>query len=448
MSADFGQVGVGAIELLDRTRVLEAGIRAISYRSRCSGLLNIPDVSRLLNQTRADNRHNGITGVLVIDGGEVFQWLEGPVDAVEALWTKISRDARHEHIGFLGRVDLPMRAFATWDMQLGHREGAFADDPALSLVIPAQWFDELQSRTDVAQDLWVRLVEMERLQHLTDFLTPVQVPSGQASGRGGRRLPFVIEEATDILTELVRHLMAEGESDGDDYVGALQRRGLSTETIFPHLFEPAARRLGDLWRDDLCSELDVTFALCRLQSLVRRIGPTLQPRSVQALRRRCVLVACLPQEAHLLALGLSSAYFWQANWDVTCAIPGSSNELMGLLRGRHFDVLDLSLSTSFQRSERLQAMSDSVQQARVASQNQALTILATGRIFSEQPGLRCLVGADGGYLSASNAVHVAEALIHSLPNRSYAHAQAVLLQVGGRVGTKAFSEQSGYKAMV
>lgn len=70
----------------------------------------------LLKVARANNARLGITGMLLYADGNFVQIIEGPEDAVDALYAKISRDPRHTAL--LKALDGPIaeRRFADWTL--------------------------------------------------------------------------------------------------------------------------------------------------------------------------------------------------------------------------------------------------------------------------------------------------------------------------------------------
>jgi hypothetical protein len=431
-------------DMLDAVAPQGSLFRAISYRSRKGDLLDAHELTRLVESARLSNRKHGITGLLVLAEGDFFQWFEGPADAVERLWALIQNDSRHFDVELLSRGDLPMRSFSNWDMQLGWREGDEAPADIESCVaVPAPWLAAMRERAAPVADLWRRLGVGPRQQ--SEFVSDVRAnamhrtehrPSAAAPATD-IKTSITIDDATDVMAEMIQRLLANDPGAADEFVAALHALGLSSESLYLDLFEPVSRRLGDLWAEDACTDFDVTLGLCRLQSLVRQLGRTLQQVGKSPVRRR-VLLATQPGEQHMLALALSSEYFWRADWDVTLAFPKSNDELTGLLSGQHFDVLDLSLSTSFRRDHWLQRMSDSVQDARGASRNRRLVVLVCGRVFLERPEFGLVVGADGCYGTASRAVPLAGCLVNAMLDRHFERTQQVLRDLGVMVGRKAF----------
>jgi phosphatidylserine/phosphatidylglycerophosphate/cardiolipin synthase-like enzyme len=66
---------------------------------------------------RVKNLELGVTGVLLFNGRNFVQFLEGPEDAVEALFAKIKQDERHFSVTVIERKTIQARSFSDWAMQ-------------------------------------------------------------------------------------------------------------------------------------------------------------------------------------------------------------------------------------------------------------------------------------------------------------------------------------------
>lgn len=76
-----------------------------------------PNVARILSKSRANNRKNGLVGVLYFGDGCFFQCLEGEEAAIDALYTKLEQDTRHKDLKLLSRKVVAQRSFADWAMK-------------------------------------------------------------------------------------------------------------------------------------------------------------------------------------------------------------------------------------------------------------------------------------------------------------------------------------------
>ena len=84
----------------------------------------------ILVQARRNNPRDGITGCLICRHDLYLQLLEGPGDAIDALYARIAVDDRHLQVEMLSRGPVDTRLFPDWAMR---------DDPAQSwLWTPAE----------------------------------------------------------------------------------------------------------------------------------------------------------------------------------------------------------------------------------------------------------------------------------------------------------------------
>lgn len=72
----------------------------------------------LMTQSQRDNRRLAVTGGLVYLDRVFMQYLEGPAEAVDALFGRIQVDARHHDVKLLERRLVPRRMFCDWSMGL------------------------------------------------------------------------------------------------------------------------------------------------------------------------------------------------------------------------------------------------------------------------------------------------------------------------------------------
>lgn len=93
-----------------------APLLALAYASTASHLLSEAELLSILQQARANNEQLGITGILLYHAGSFLQLLEGPADAVEAVYQKIEQDDRHFSLEVLAREPITERTFPDWAM--------------------------------------------------------------------------------------------------------------------------------------------------------------------------------------------------------------------------------------------------------------------------------------------------------------------------------------------
>ncbi len=76
-----------------------------------------PAVARILTQSRQNNTHKDIGGVLCYGDGHFFQCLEGERADVEQLYDKLHDDDRHTDVKLLRKGVIAQRRFKLWAMK-------------------------------------------------------------------------------------------------------------------------------------------------------------------------------------------------------------------------------------------------------------------------------------------------------------------------------------------
>ena len=413
----------------------ETPLATLIYRSRAAIDLGATELGRLVEHARARNRSLSVTGMLVYDDGNFFQWLEGPALAVDKLWRTIQNDPRHFDVQLLGKHSIPVRLFGDWEMRLAygqhqgqhqgenhiHGDGESFDPASMAstgntVLAPSDLLERLYTPDTLFPEVWVGLARLR--DHLLPDEQDISIPA---------------LETLDLVNELAVRSMQSDPEIATSFVDSLLAQGLSAESMCLDLFEPAARHMGKLWAEEACSDMDVTAGVCRLQALTRHLGAAFRARATAAEHARSVLLATQPGEAHMLGVGLAAQFFWQAGWHVVCEFPASDDALSALVNRRWFDLLDLSLSGVFTREHRLLAMSKTIAAARAASQNPALVVLVNGRVFLNRPELAVVVGANAAYSRVGQAVGKANRILRPAGSKAFIATQRLLREVECRV---------------
>lgn len=389
-------------------------LSTLVYRSRAVAPQSFEDLQHLTRTAQARNHREAVTGVMLYDDGRFFQWLEGPVDGVERIMRSIRGDPRHTDLDVLDRRPSSTRRFDGWDMKLAARGTASARWNGEVLEPPPEIVENLHRRPAAAPDLLVKLVPPPAgpaagESPLAASLAGLALSRSTASVLRSVILEAVIPEllqsrgmpaaeaehprANPRAPELAELLIASDRAASLDLIRELRGHDGDARRLYAPLFEPAARSLGDLWGDDLCSEFDVALGLCRLQTAVRLLGAD-APRTVFRGVQPNVLVAPVPGEPHQLAGALDSEWLWNAGWAPQFEFPADDRALADLVSATWIDVLDLSLSAAFRRVESMPRLARTIAHARRASRNPALVVVVGGRAFAEAGAAGPNVGAD------------------------------------------------------
>lgn len=392
-------------------------IWSLVYHSRASKPMSESDLEQLQRSAAARNHAEGLTGLMIYDEGRFFQWLEGPEESLEKVWASIERDPRHGAIDVLGRHPAATRCFADWDMKLSTRSLRTNQAHSGFIHLPPTLIDTLNRRPHAATELLASMAIRAPVVIARESLSAADA-SLRISGRPRQDvLRSVVEtvlipqlaalHATDLvqpavdprIAELARLLIAADPKAGDIQVAALQSLSRSISSLCTELYEPLARSLGDLWQDDDCSELEMTIALCRVQTAMRSATAGTQ-RQTPGADLPAVLVAPQPGEQHRLGASLDAEVLWQAGWNTQYEAPETDEALEQLVADTWFDALDLSLSSSFRREQWLPRMAQTIQNVRDASRNPQLVVVVGGRMFYEHEEIGTDIGADAGNASA------------------------------------------------
>lgn len=90
-------------------------IENIIYMSTiCCGADDISDLAR---KAEANNKKNGVTGLLLKRGAYFIQYLEGSMEVAPNLYNIIKHDQRHDHVVLLYNCIARQRIFPNWHMQ-------------------------------------------------------------------------------------------------------------------------------------------------------------------------------------------------------------------------------------------------------------------------------------------------------------------------------------------
>ena len=339
-------------------RRLEGGggpvISTLTYQSKATWRPEPRELFKLLRQAKSRNRAADVTGMLVFKKDRFFQWLEGPTEAVDAIWASIQNDPRHKEIELLSRDTAWQRMFNQWDMRF-----ACPDEAFLMVRDPPKPFAPLP----------VKLIE-------------------QATS-------LAVEQKTDVLQDGIEEVL---------------QMGFDIESIYSGLVEPVAHQLGDLWAEDLCGDVEISVALNCLQIAVRRASAARATSHLDT-SPRYALVIPPPGEAHMLGVALVGDLYREAGWLVEVEFPLSDEDVSKIVQAQWFDVMTVCISDVFTREHRVDALTATIQNARRASKNPNLVIVAGGRAFAERPDLTAIVGADATYSNVAYALENTKACL-------------------------------------
>jgi len=89
---------------------------SLTYISNSAVEMNSESIKVLLNNSRAFNSENNISGILMMLDNKFIQVLEGELELVIDLYTKIEQDPRHKDLLILLNMKIKERTFKDWSM--------------------------------------------------------------------------------------------------------------------------------------------------------------------------------------------------------------------------------------------------------------------------------------------------------------------------------------------
>ena len=90
-------------------------MKQLIYRSQPFGF-DTAMLAGILTAARRNNRANGITGALICRQDMYIQLVEGPDEAIDALYQRILADDRHTDVKLEMSTPVDERMFPEWDM--------------------------------------------------------------------------------------------------------------------------------------------------------------------------------------------------------------------------------------------------------------------------------------------------------------------------------------------
>ena len=121
-------------------------IVSLVYASRMVDTTTPQGLEEILAVSRERNPKVGITGVLCYDPDFFLQWIEGPRDAVNALYHKIYKDPRHTDVIMIDYNEVPARQFSSWAM--AYISARKLDKSLVQKYCPGDGFDPYEMRSD------------------------------------------------------------------------------------------------------------------------------------------------------------------------------------------------------------------------------------------------------------------------------------------------------------
>ncbi|WOI52536.1 BLUF domain-containing protein [Parvularcula sp. LCG005] len=93
-------------------------MKRLIYVSSASSTIELSDLESILEVSQKRNAEKGVTGVLLYNGLNFLQVLEGEAAAVDELYKMIARDDQHSGVVTIYLEEIPHQAFDGWSMKV------------------------------------------------------------------------------------------------------------------------------------------------------------------------------------------------------------------------------------------------------------------------------------------------------------------------------------------
>jgi methanogenic corrinoid protein MtbC1 len=213
-------------------------------------------------------------------------------------------------------------------------------------------------------------------------------------------------QAEVLVEDVIRFtqlIMAGNDAMASDYINALRAQGAPVESIYLDLLAPSARRMGDLWNEDLCDFTEVTIGLGRLHHMLYQLGPEMDAAKERPSNGLSILLLPTPGEQHTFGLAMVAEFFRSAGWHVAGGPYEAVTDPAILVRKQRFDVVGFSLAVE----GHLDRLSECITMVRKASKNPNLCVMVGGPAFANGSDYTGRLNADLVIPNGSQAPNVA-----------------------------------------
>ncbi|MFM7084674.1 MAG: B12-binding domain-containing protein [Hyphomicrobium sp.] len=213
---------------------------------------------------------------------------------------------------------------------------------------------------------------------------------------------FTTEKLSSYVDEFAELVIKRDSQGALNYFQKLSDEGASVNILFSNLLAPTAKRLGELWLEDIYDFLDVTRGVGHMQEIVRMFGSDKNLNHHAPVSGRQVLLTPFPGEQHTFGISLLRESFLSQGWQVWCGPPKSFDDILEMVCNNSFDLLGLSSTVVSDAAK----VTSEIERIRKGAKNKDMQIYVGGYAFLQNPELVKKLGADGTASDARMAVEL------------------------------------------
>ena len=197
-----------------------------------------------------------------------------------------------------------------------------------------------------------------------------------------------------------------------ELIKKLMNKQVSIESIYLDLIPMTARKLGELWEQDICSFTDVTIGLWRLQHILYDLTKDFQLKHSLPIENLNALLIPAPKSQHTLGLFIVAEFFRKAGWRVWGEPNLSVDQINNLIFSQWFDVIGISVGYS----EQLVGVNHLISSLRSRSMNPNVAFMVGGPLYASHPELFDEIQAEIKSYDANDAIRQAEIIVGQKKN--------------------------------
>ena len=222
---------------------------------------------------------------------------------------------------------------------------------------------------------------------------------------GGLPAPLFGQEDRD---EFLDAMLSEDRNAFDDAVDRMDLKQKPFTETLRQLITPTLDDLGQMWRDDLASFMEVTLATCRVQTFVcEKLGATAKRDRADEIHGS-IAFARPAGESHTLGLTVVTECFRIDGWNVMGGVDLEIGDgLWSLVSDHHVDVLGLTVGSAMQ----IAPVAEAIEKVRRVSRNPNIVIGVGGYCVISDPEAIKGLGADFIAIDALDAIDTAASFL-------------------------------------
>ena len=198
-----------------------------------------------------------------------------------------------------------------------------------------------------------------------------------------------------------------------DFVKKLLGKQVAIDSIYLDLIPKTARKLGDLWEQDICTFSEVTIGLWRLHHIIYGLSREFQIKNNSPIENLNALLIPAPNSQHSIGLFIVSEFFRRAGWRVWGEPNLQAEQINNLIFSQWFDVIGISVGYE----EQLVNVNQLIHSLRSRSMNPNVAFMVGGPLYNSHPELFDSIEADIKSSDANDAIRQAEIFVAKKKNQ-------------------------------